>query len=177
MIVIHMWTKTTCFVFQETDSAGVSHLVYTTMLCYFNRQLQGNVILTDLLVTEAHLLTFCSVMLQLGPWRGIFVVNSPFVAQAHFMTPLCKTMPLERYNYSLSDGRRGTMHHRERKALLVTGFTLVSGDFSYCASRNFLNMYWGGLWHHHNWKKKVLGMCSLSQDRALSEVFSNLWWT
>lgn len=33
-----------------------------------------------------------------------FVVNSPFVAQTGFMTPLCERMCLERYDYSLSDG-------------------------------------------------------------------------
>lgn len=66
------------------------------------------------------------------------------------MTPLCERMCLGQYNYSLSDGWHGTLHHRERKRLPVTN-TAPSLEILLLevASNYFLTVYWEGLWHHH----------------------------
>lgn len=146
MIIIQMWSKIR-ILFSRRPTA-LAYLILCTLPCFAILIATSKVISSRLivLVTEEHLLMFCSVMLRLGPWTGIFVVNSPFVAQSRFMSPLCKRMCLEHYNYSLSDGWRGTLHHRDRKKKIAWHqFSSVSwGSFLQVASKYFL-MCWEGL--------------------------------
>lgn len=63
--------------FQEADSAGVSYPVHITMLCYFNRQLQGNVIVTDPVVTDEHLLMFLFCHAPVGSLKRHICCKQP----------------------------------------------------------------------------------------------------
>lgn len=88
MSLLQMWTQTTCFVFQETNSVGVHHPVHITMLCYFNSQLQGNVVETDRSCPRKHLLAFSFVMLRQGPWRANFCCKQSICGTNWFYDPL-----------------------------------------------------------------------------------------
>jgi len=124
------------------------------------------------LVTEKHLLMFRSVTLRRGPWTAIFVVNSPFEARDSFMTPLC--MCLGNYYYSLSDGRHGTLHLRERNWLLVTNSSSEYPEILplEVASKYVLPVYWEGLWHICNYMWTTEEMCPLSHDCTLCLGYS-----
>lgn len=99
-----------CF-FQETNSNGISYPVHITVLCYPNSQLQGNVTKTD---WSCHWGALVDVLFSHALTGSLkrhteFVVNSPLEATV-----------LRHYNYSLSEQRHATLHHRERKASLLT---------------------------------------------------------
>ncbi len=144
MIIIQMWTV----LFFRRPTALAYVILWT--LPHFAILMASSKVTSSrliVLVAENHLLTFCSVMLRQGPCGGIFVVNSPFVAQARFMTPLCKRMCLEHYNYSLSDGWHATLHHKRKEKdrlspmlLSLLRFCLLKlhpNIFSPCAEKDF----------------------------------------
>lgn len=125
------------------------------------------------LVNAKPLLMFHSVTHRWGPWRGIFVVNSPFVELVHFMTP--NPRPPLRPNPTpyVTEWVSSACHSLRADTAVRATETAVSPSLPLyslllgVACKHLLTIFWEGLCHHQKYKNTEGEMCPQSQDWAL----------